>query len=377
MSYENHSLHLYKSGKDDLLVFSETSGRLYGFDKVGASIFFFLESEKASKEELLHAVGNNETARSIIYTIDNLLKGREEPESVQTDLQYRFPLTPSKITHSSPLYYQLDNFTFVIDTDEELIRERIIPAFSHLRHKQSLPVTFDVHIEFVQEGKRWSICFNGKALKQGLVIDELLPMLVNFVRVAYYRSFDYLISLHAAALYYNKIPLILPAASGSGKSTLSTYLMEKSFEFLSDDAIAIDKNARLRPIPLSIAIKEGSWSVLEKNGVFMTELPVHKRFDGQNVRFLIPNNIATEVLSVENAYLVFPRYVAGASTIIKSISTLEALSIIIHSRYEVQDSYDETIIRQWIGLVEKMNKYSITYSDMEDARNHLEKLMSA
>jgi len=50
MSYENHSLHLYKSGKDDLLVFSETSGRLYGFDKVGASIFFFLKVKKPQKK---------------------------------------------------------------------------------------------------------------------------------------------------------------------------------------------------------------------------------------------------------------------------------------------------------------------------------------
>jgi len=251
-----------------------------------------------------------------------------------------------------------------------------MPAFSHLRYKQGVPEMFDVHIGFLPDADRWSICFNGKELHRELTLDVLLPMLLNSVRIAYYRSIDYLISLHAAALYYKKIPLILPAVSGSGKSTFSTFLMENNFEFLSDDVIAIDKSGYVRPIPLAIAIKEGSWNVLEKNGIPLANLPVHKRFDGQNLRFLLPKNIATEALPLEAGYLVFPRYAAGEPTKIKPITTLEALSIIITSRYEVQDSFDEATISQWIGLVEKMKKYTITYSDMEDARNHLEKLMS-
>jgi len=53
MGLMNHSLHLYKSGEDDLLVFSETSGRLYGFDELGASIFFFSKMKKAQKKSFL------------------------------------------------------------------------------------------------------------------------------------------------------------------------------------------------------------------------------------------------------------------------------------------------------------------------------------
>ena len=116
---------------------------------------------------------------------------------------------------------------------------------------------------------------------------------------------------------------------------------------------------------------------MENNGIFLADLPIHKRFDGQNLHFLPPKNIATDMLSVEGAYLVFPRYVAGEPTEIKPITTLEALDSIMNSRYGVKDSYDEATISQWIGLVESFKKYTITYSDMEDARQHLEKLITA
>ena len=74
-------------------------------------------------------------------------------------------------------------------------------------------------------------------------------------------------------------------------------------------------------------------------------------------------------------YLVFPCYVSGAPTRVQPISTLKALEMITMSGYEVKDSYDESTIQQWIKLVEGFKKYTITYSDMEDARQHLEGLM--
>ena len=115
---------------------------------------------------------------------------------------------------------------------------------------------------------------------------------------------------------------------------------------------------------------------MQDNGILLDELAVHKRYDGQNLRFLLPKNIATEALGLESAYLVFPRYKKGEVTKIEPISTMQALSNLIKSGYDVNDSYDEATIRQWINLVKGLKKYTITYSDMADACQHLEKLMN-
>lgn len=361
-----------------MLVFSKASGRLYGFDQFGASAFSFLEQRIGSKEELLQAVGDNKVAHSVIYTISDLLNGQERLETQSSDgMILDYPPTLSRILHNNPFYYQLDDFTFLIDTNNALILEKILPALSHIECKQTLPEKASVNIGFVAKGERWSICFNGEAVFEGLTLDEILPRVLDYIRIAYYRSFDYLISLHAGALYFNKTPLIMPAISGSGKSTLSAYLMyQENFEFLTDEVAIIDRDSCICPIPFSITLKEGSWKVLESYDIPLDNLPMHRRFDGQRLRFLPPQQIATENLKLDGAYLVFPRYVAGASTKVMPITTLETLSIITTSGYEVFDSYDETTIEQWVDIVEKFKKYTLTYSNLEDARQHIERLMS-
>lgn len=369
----------YRTKEDDLLIFSKISGRLYGFDQFGTSLFSFLEERKGSKEELLQHAGDNKDVHSLIHTISNLLNGQEEPEQpIEDFLVLEYPPISVHTDYKNPFYYKLDTFIFVIDTENKFIIEKILPALSHMQCEEYASNKISIHISFMHKEDKWSICLNEAVVHRELELIELLPRLLDCIRIAYYRSTDYLISLHSGALYFNKIPLILPAASGSGKSTLSTYLMyQKNFEFLTDEVVMIDKHSCIYPIPMAITIKEGSWKALESYGIPLNNLSIHKRFDGQLLRFLPPHQIATEHLKVNGAYLVFPQYAAEAVTKIKPLSTLEALSIITTSGYEVFDSYDEATVKQWIDILENLKKYTITYSNMEDARQHIERLMTS
>ncbi len=368
----------FKTREGDLLVFSKTSGRLYGFDQFGASLFSFLEEKMGTKDELLQLAEENESVRFTIESISNILKNREEPEAEKDDfLILEYPKAQKNIDLKNPFYYQLDTFIFVVDTENELIIKKILPSLKQHLSTEKTVNKVALYITFEIEEDKWSILLNQKIVHSGLEITELLPKVLDCIRIGYYRSCDYLISLHAGALYYNKVPLILPATSGSGKSTLSTYLMyQKNFEFLSDEVVMIDKHSCVYPIPTAITIKEGSWEVLKHYNIPLDNLPIHKRFDGQRLRFLLPKQIATEHLKVHGAYLIFPHYISGVSTKIKPLTTLEALHIITTSGYEVFDSYDEKTIEQWIDILENLNKYTITYSNMEDARQNIEKIMT-
>ena len=362
----------YYLEEDNLLVFSKTSGRLYGFDNFASSAFSFLKEGLGTKDELLQAVEGNSDAQDVICTISNLLNGQEEPEvneSSEDDLVLEYPLATLPKNYKNPFYYKLDTFIFVIDTENELIIEKILPAIAHMKCEKCADEKVSVDINLIEKNSKWSVLLNGTVIQENLEPTQVLPRIQDYIRISYYRSTDYLISLHSGALYFNKIPLIMPASSGSGKSTLSTYLMhQKGFEFLTDEVVMIDKRSHIWPIPLAITIKEGSWKVLESYGISLDHLSVHERFDGQSLRFLPPVQIATESLALNGGYLIFPKYSEGATTELKPLNTLEALNIITTSGYEVFDSYDEATIELWVKTLENLNKYTITYSNLKDAR---------
>jgi hypothetical protein len=371
-------LKKYETSGSDLLVFSQKTGRLYGFDQFGASLFSLMEKDRSVAETLLDDFKENEAVKSLITSIADLLSGKELPETEKSEaFQIDYPQNTDRVPSKNLFYYRLNQFDFMIDTEEPWIIEKVLPALAHLQSRKDYSPLSKLLITFEKSEKGWHILFNGKIMSEGVRIDELLPRLMDYIRIGYYHSIDYLISLHAGALYYGKRPLILPAVSGSGKSTLSTYLMEEGFTFLTDEVALIDAEGKMQPIPMAITLKEGSWEVLEKYGISFEGLSVHRRFDKQKVSFLPPKNLSEQNLSVEGAFLVFPQYQAGVRTEMKTLSTLETLARITASGYEVRDSYDWHTVRHWIQLIEGFQKYTLTYSDMEDARRNIERLMNA
>ncbi len=74
--------------------------------------------------------------------------------------------------------------------------------------------------------------------------------------------------------------------------------------------------------------------------------------------------------------MIFPQYMAEAETEINALTTLETLARITASGYEVRDSYDWQRVKRWIELIESFKKFTITYSDMEDALDQIKRLMN-
>ena len=367
----------YTTKEGDLLVFSQSSGRLYGFDQFGSSLFSFLESDRNAEKELLQCAKDNDNLKSIVKSIIKILDDNEEKDESSFDVyKVEYPLELDSIESKNPFYYQLDDFVFVIDTDDMLIIKTVLPTLAHLRCEDSPQNQPSLNINLKKvENNKWFIYFNGKVVYKDLELEALLPRLLDYIRIAYYHTTDYIISLHSAALYVDEIPLILPAVSGSGKSTLSAYMMEKGCSFLTDEVVLIDKDECIKPIPMSITLKEGSWKVLEDVGISFDNLLVHKRFDGQKLHFLPPKNISEKSLKVTNAFLIFPKYQEGVQTEIKELSTLEVLAYITSSGYEVMDSYNWSNIHRWIKLLEGFQKFAITYSSLEDAYLNIKRLI--
>ena len=69
--------------------------------------------------------------------------------------------------------------------------------------------------------------------------------------------------VHASAAVHRGRALAFPASMESGKTTLVAGLIQRGFEYLTDEAVAIDPATLLvHPFPKALSIDAGSWHVL-------------------------------------------------------------------------------------------------------------------
>lgn len=127
---------------------------------------------------------------------------------------------------------------------------------------------------------------------------------------------SYLI-IHAAVIEKNGRAIILPAPPGSGKSTLCAGLVLRGWRLLSDELALVRRcDGSLVPLPRPVSLKNASIDVIRAFGP-ETEFskPVHGTTKGTVGHLRAPrDSVVRAAETARAAYVVFPRYEAGAAT---------------------------------------------------------------
>ena len=92
--------------------------------------------------------------------------------------------------------------------------------------------------------------------------------------------------LHAALLGHGHRGLLISGGPGAGKTTLALALAGRGLGYGSDDIVTVSPAGRLRGIPFSPAVKSGGWELAAAHAPLVSGLPIHRRGDGQQVRYL-------------------------------------------------------------------------------------------
>jgi energy-coupling factor transporter ATP-binding protein EcfA2 len=112
---------------------------------------------------------------------------------------------------------------------------------------------------------RYRLRFSGGDLiRSSRAEDALLHLLWHINAEAFRRTGDFLL-IHAGAVVAPETgdAILLPGGTGSGKTTLVAALISEGFDYLSDEAAAIDPVSNLvYPFPRALAFKQGSWEVV-------------------------------------------------------------------------------------------------------------------
>jgi len=101
-----------------------------------------------------------------------------------------------------------------------------------------------------------SIACQGRAVHENADRADLLFLLEQDITVELQRRRADLFFLHAAAVEWQGIALLLVAESGSGKSTTTWGLLHHAFQYLSDELSPVDLNTmRVFPYPHALCLK--------------------------------------------------------------------------------------------------------------------------
>jgi hypothetical protein len=241
-----------------------------------------------------------------------------------------------------------------------------------LQHLSTTAVTHaDICFDVVATPDGLTLLRNSVAIAEGLHLDQIAPYVHAEILLAAYNATECFIAMHSAALCKNGRCVLLPGVSGSGKSTLAAALAGSGFEYCTDELTLITRQPYgVRPVPISLGIKEGSWSVLEDYFPGIKELPCHVRRDMKRVRYMPPpkpfcDDHAAEGLPIQ--CVVFPTYQKNASTVVRPISPADALCRIADAGYDVSGRLNAAFVSELVEWVGGLRCYELHYSSMQDA----------
>ena len=152
-------------------------------------------------------------------------------------------------------------------------------------------------------------------------------VMFNINWLAFQRSSSYLV-LHASAVARDGVAVVMPAIANSGKSTLATGLIAAGFDYLTDEATAIDLDTgTIVGYPKSLTLDPGSQRLLpdlEPSGL-----------TGRSQKWYVaPDAIRAGSVTrrARLEHLVFPTHAPGADNLLVPIDTIDAtVALVSHA----------------------------------------------
>ncbi len=167
---------------------------------------------------------------------------------------------------------------------------------------------------------RFAIRKNDKIVVSNLTRVELPTWLVDEATEALITCQKEALALHAGAVAWKGTSIVLPGTSGSGKSSLVAWLVDRGFDYLSDEIALLTKDRETLCFRRAIAIKKGSVEAVQKLSLFQ-QVPVVKY--GEDL-FLSPAPARDQETAQPCGMLVFPQFETDADLRIETLTAADA-----------------------------------------------------
>ncbi|HUF71400.1 MAG TPA: PqqD family peptide modification chaperone [Gammaproteobacteria bacterium] len=226
----------------------------------------------------------------------------------------------------------------------------------------------------------WGLFEEARELARCRSRDSVVPLVHTHALMLGYLRSSGMAAVHGAALSNGKTCVLMPGSSGCGKSTLTAALVGAGFACLADDiAVLTDSPVRLRPMPVRIALKQGSWPLLSRLRAHLDALPEYALTEGSRVKYLSPAGVRAQSLSqfpVEMSSLVFPRYVSGPKNELRRISKGDTFGKLFAAGHDLKGPFSESRVRTVTDWLRETPCFELEFSDLDAATGRIAELLS-
>ena len=167
---------------------------------------------------------------------------------------------------------------------------------------------------------RFALRKSDKIASSNMTRVELLIWLLEEVTESLITHQKEALALHAAAVAWKGASIVVPGLSGAGKSSLAAWLVDRGFDYLSDEIALLTKDNNIVGFPRAVVVKSGAAEAVQGLSMFQ-EIPLVKC--GEHLLFA-PARAPDQEPAIPCGMLVFPRFSAGATLRIEGLTAAEA-----------------------------------------------------
>jgi Coenzyme PQQ synthesis protein D (PqqD) len=255
----------------------------------------------------------------------------------------------------------------------------VTPLLAHL----SVPyeTVTDQHLHIVRADDRYVLMHNKKVINWCFHISGIAPMLYGHSLLIAYELSHCLFGLHAAAVFWQGKCVLMPALSGSGKSTLTAALVGSGASLCADDLVLLTPApVRMRPVPVVIGLKNGSWDLLASYHPNIASLPIHLRSDEKYIRYLVPPADALVPMTSQPFpidLILFPKFVDGGdAAVLTEISAADGLCQLTDAGYDVRGEMTAPCVNQLVDWITHIPCYEMQFNQLDKAVYAIQTLVS-
>gem|GEM_PF-1447909 len=180
--------------------------------------------------------------------------------------------------------------------------------------------------------------------------------------------------VHGGAVTRNGKAVVLAAPSGSGKTTLIASLLPRGYDYFADDLVALSADGLIRPWPLPLSVKTGSWPVLSGMYPDWPTFPQHDTSRGA-VRFIVPKPEAWDRAPAPVQALVFPEFSPGAAVALTQLTAFEAFQRLLNDRVWLGYPITEERVRRMLDWLGERPTYHLLHGNVDDAARYIEDIV--
>ncbi len=374
---------------DECILFSRRQQRLFHLNATAALVWYYLEEGRdvdsivrlfaenfrigqVAAQKDLQALLESWQANGLLGH-DNQLKPVESQACVEAIQECNYALAQSWAPGDFTIHYQLLDTCFRLRLSSGMMTERILPLFRQLEvASNKVP---DMTLDVIRQGSDFVLLRDGAVVDYCIDASGIAPMLHANLLMLAYDAAECLAAFHAGAVVRQDGCILMPAVSGSGKSTLTAALLQAGLGYCSDDVVLLDRDKlQVRPVPISLGIKKGSWPVLRSRFPQIDRLTTHLRGDGQQVRYLPPPATSLAycqdncpATTVPVSHIVFPRYAPDATGGLQALRPGEALCRMAEAGYDTNTCLTRETVGKLLNWLRTIPCFTLEYDSLDQA----------